>query len=91
MYITLSFLFFLQSFQNSYWQNTSEWVTKSNQHTKAIFDILAKYYPEYVTRQGIDGYDNKIIDILSEGHIERYFQDLKQAKTYLQSYTEVMT
>jgi len=42
------------------------WVTKSNQNAKLLLEVLAKYGPEGATQLGIDGYDEKILDLSSD-------------------------
>jgi hypothetical protein len=65
-------------------QSTSEWVQRSNQYSKLLLDVQAKYYPESAGRLGIDGYDEEILD-LTPGFTDRYIQDLEVVKIKIQS------
>ena len=39
------------------------WVTKSNANAELLLNVLAKYGPEGATQLGVDGYDEKILDL----------------------------
>ena len=39
------------------------WVTKSNQNAKLLLEVLAKYSPEGASQLGIDGFEEKILDL----------------------------
>jgi uncharacterized protein (DUF885 family) len=39
------------------------WVVKSNENAKLLLEVLAKYGPEGATQLGVDGYDEKILDL----------------------------
>ena len=39
------------------------WVVKSNANAQLLLEVLAKYGPEGATQLGVDGYDDKILDL----------------------------
>ncbi len=39
------------------------WVVKSNANAELLLNVLAKYGPEGATQLGVDGYDEKILDL----------------------------
>jgi hypothetical protein len=39
------------------------WITKSNEHAQVAVDALAKISPEFASQTGVQGYDDKIIDL----------------------------
>ena len=39
------------------------WVVKSNENAQLLLNVLAKYGPEGATQLGVDGYDDKILDL----------------------------
>ena len=40
-----------------------EWVTKSNKNAQLLLDVQASFNPEFAARSGLNGYDDKIIDL----------------------------
>jgi hypothetical protein len=54
------------------------WVTQSNQNTKVLLNVLAKYSPESASQIGVDGYDEQIVD-LSRDDFELTNKDLRAA------------
>ncbi|WP_297794279.1 DUF885 domain-containing protein [uncultured Eudoraea sp.] len=80
----LVFLFCILNLQNSFTQETPEWITQSNQYTARLLDVIAKHSPESAARLGIDGLDDQISD-LSEGFNERALNDLNTVNEYLKA------
>jgi hypothetical protein len=39
------------------------WVVKSNENAQLLLNVLAKYGPEGATQLGVEGYDDKILDL----------------------------
>ena len=39
------------------------WVSRSNENTKVLLQVLAKYSPESASQIGVDGYDTAIVDL----------------------------
>ena len=52
----------------------ADWIAKSNEHSQLVLNLLAKYNPEAAAGLGVDGYDEKIID-LGENLNERSKKD----------------
>jgi uncharacterized protein (DUF885 family) len=46
------------------------WIAKSNEHTKLLLDVMAKFSPEGAARLGVEGLDDRIVD-LAPGHEAR--------------------
>ena len=42
---------------------TPGWVTKSNKNAQLLLDVQASFNPEFAARNGLNGYDDKIIDL----------------------------
>ena len=42
---------------------TPEWVTRSNKNAQLLLDVQASFNPEFAARSGLNGYDDKIIDL----------------------------
>ena len=59
------------------------WVTKSNESSKLLLNVLAKYSPEGASGLGVDGYDEQITD-LSRDQFEPSNKDLRGAIALLQ-------
>ncbi len=83
-FFALILLFFFLNSSNSYAQDTPEWITKSNQFTGKLLEVIAKNNPESAARLGVDGFDDKISD-LSEGFNERALVDLNEVNQYFKS------
>ena len=58
------------------------WVAKSNENTKVLLQVLAKYAPEFASRIGVDGFDEEITD-LSRDQFEPEQRDLRAAMAEL--------
>ena len=41
----------------------ADWIARSNEHSQLVLNLLAKYNPEAAAGLGVDGYDEKIIDL----------------------------
>lgn len=54
-----------------------DWVAKSDQYTKTRLEMDAKFGPENASRTGLDGYDDKIMD-MTPGFDERYEKALRK-------------
>ncbi|MFC2147079.1 DUF885 domain-containing protein [Bacteroidota bacterium] len=83
-YNCFNLLFFCLNSSISYAQDIPEWITKSNQYTGKLLDVIAKNNPESAARLGVDGFDDKISD-LSEGFNERALVDLDEVNQYFKS------
>ena len=83
-FLALIFLFFVFNSLISYAQDIPEWITKSNQYTGKLLEVIAKNNPESAARLGVDGFDDKISD-LSEGFNERALVDLDEVNQYFKS------
>ncbi|MGZ3182446.1 MAG: DUF885 domain-containing protein [Telluria sp.] len=46
------------------------WVTKSNADAKLVLGVMAKYAPESASELGVDGYDEKILDLTHDDYAE---------------------
>ncbi len=42
---------------------TPEWVAKSNKNAQLLLDVQASFNPEFAARSGLNGYDDKIVDL----------------------------
>ncbi|MGB5608246.1 DUF885 domain-containing protein [Eudoraea sp.] len=83
-FLALILLFFCLNSSISYAQDIPEWITKSNQYTGKLLDVIAKNNPESAARLGVDGFDDKISD-LSEGFNERALVDLDGVNQYFKA------
>ncbi|MEI6106125.1 MAG: DUF885 domain-containing protein [Opitutae bacterium] len=45
--------------------DTPTWIVQSNAHAQLLVDNLAKFSPEFASRVGVAGYDDKIADLTS--------------------------
>jgi uncharacterized protein (DUF885 family) len=54
------------------------WVKRSNENAQALLQIIAKYGPEGASQIGVDGYDDKILD-LSHDTYEPMVAEFRQA------------
>ncbi len=63
--LLLPFTFFL-----AYAQQSSSWVAESDNYTKLLLDVMAKFSPESAAQYGIEGIDDRIIDA-KPGFVER--------------------
>lgn len=54
-----------------------DWVAKSDEYTKTRLEMDAKFGPENASRTGLDGYDDKIMD-MTPGFDERYEKALRK-------------
>lgn len=54
-----------------------DWVAKSDEYTALRLHMDAKFSPEQAARNGLDGYDDKIMD-LTPGFYERYRKELRK-------------
>ena len=59
------------------------WVTKSNTNSTVLLNVLAKYSPESASSLGVDGYDEKIVD-MSRDQFDASNRDLRAAIAELQ-------
>src|SRR5471032_2016967 len=55
------------------------WVSKSNDNTKVLLTVLAKYSPESASQIGVDGFDEQIVD-LTRDNFEPANKDLRAAQ-----------
>lgn len=63
---------------------TPAWVEESNRHAQVLLDILARYSPEGASFFGVEGHDDKVIDLKS-GFSERQRADLQAAEARLEA------
>ena len=82
--VSLVFLFWIISFQNSFSQDTPQWITESNKYTEKLLDVIAKNNPESAARLGVDGLDDQISD-LTEGFNDRALLDLNKVAEYFKT------
>lgn len=54
------------------------WVAKSNENTKILLNVTAKYSPESASQLGVDGFDEEIVD-LTHDDFEPSNKDLRAA------------
>lgn len=59
------------------------WVQKSNADAQVLLDVMAKFDPEFASRTGLHGYDDKVVD-LKPGVDQRTIAALAQARATLQ-------
>jgi Bacterial protein of unknown function (DUF885) len=59
------------------------WVERSNADAQSLLKVIADFNPEFASRLGIPGYDDKAID-LKPGIVERTRAALESARTELQ-------
>lgn len=59
------------------------WVQKSNADAQVLLDVMAKFDPEFASRMGLPGYDDKVTD-LKPGVDQRTIAALTQARATLQ-------
>jgi hypothetical protein len=84
IFLPLSLLLFLSSFQLAFTQEKLDWVSESDAITAKLLEVIAKHNPESAASVGVDGYDEEISD-LSSGYLEREQLDMEEAKNYLLS------
>ncbi len=60
----------------------SNWVARSNAHANVVLEILAKYNPEGAGALGVDGLDEKIIDLKAD-RFQRFNADVAKAREEL--------
>jgi len=41
-----------------------DWVDESNGHAQVLLEVMARFNPEFAGRQGVEGVDRKVIDLL---------------------------
>lgn len=56
------------------------WVARSNENSRLLLDVLAKYNPETASQLGVDGYDEQITDFTRDTY-DAQTADLKAAIT----------
>jgi hypothetical protein len=84
IFLPLSLVLFLSSFQLAFTQENLDWVSESDAITAKLLEVIAKHNPESAASVGVDGYDEEISD-LSSGYLEREQLDMEEAKNYLLS------
>lgn len=57
--------------------SAQDWVAKSDEYTKTRLEMDAKFSPENASRTGLDGYDDKIMD-MTPGYNERFEKALRK-------------
>ena len=67
----------------SAWAAAPAWVAKSNQNTQLLLDVTSRFQPEAATFQGLEGYDDKVADLLP-GIDERFKAALAGVRDELQ-------
>jgi hypothetical protein len=60
------------------------WVTRSNENTRILLEIIAKYAPENAGSLGVSGLDDQV-SIPDIGQSERYREDVASARKTLES------
>src|SRR5256885_5101977 len=60
------------------------WVERSNQNTRIVLESEAEFAPEFYARQGVEGFDEKIVD-LKPGVFERTRQVERKILAELES------
>jgi uncharacterized protein (DUF885 family) len=60
------------------------WVARSNENAKLLLNVMAKYSPEQASTLGVDGYDEKIVD-LSRDQYEPQMKDLRKLVAELEA------
>lgn len=66
---------------------TADWVATSNQHTKVVLDVLAKYSPEGAGGLGVDGLDEEVSRI-GEDVYRQSMRDIESVLAELESRLE---
>ncbi|MEN8179740.1 MAG: DUF885 domain-containing protein [Pseudomonadota bacterium] len=61
----------------------SSWIEQSNVHARQVMEMNARYNPERVSAQGLESYDENIMD-LGQGVFERRQQDARRMIEHLQ-------
>ena len=56
------------------------WIAKSNENTKLLLDVFARFAPEFAAQIGVDGVDEGIMDV-TPGHRERSMAAVQVART----------
>ena len=59
------------------------WVAKSNAAAQPLLKAIAEFHPEFASRIGIDGYDDKVVD-LKPGSAQRERASIEKARAGLQ-------
>lgn len=67
-----------------------EWITQSNQFTRLLLDVNARYAPEGVADAGLEQYDAAILD-LKPGYAERQEADLAAVAAKLEAARPTVT
>jgi uncharacterized protein (DUF885 family) len=60
------------------------WVARSNENAKLLLNVMAKYSPEQASALGVDGYDEKIVD-LSRDQYEPQMKDMRKLVAELEA------
>lgn len=66
------------------------WVTESNQFTRQLLDVNARYSPEGIADAGLEQYDTAILDI-KPGYVEREEADLADVAAKLEAARPTVT
>jgi uncharacterized protein (DUF885 family) len=66
---------------------STEWVEASNQNAQVLLQAMAELSPETAARYGVEGVDDRILD-LSEGYRERRKKTLDEVETTLKARLE---
>lgn len=66
------------------------WVQESNGHAQILLDLMARYSPERASSFGVEGYDDRVID-LRPGNVERQDADLQAAQARLEALRATVT
>ncbi len=60
--------------------DSNDWVTESNGYAQVLLEVIAKYAPEQAGQLGVDGLDDKIVDLKPEV-VQRFDTDTRAAVT----------
>jgi uncharacterized protein (DUF885 family) len=59
------------------------WIERSNQNSKLLLNVQARFAPEFAARQGIAGLDDRISDF-APGHVERQREATREVQAQLE-------
>ena len=71
-------------FAQAAWSAEPEWVTRSNENSQILLNVIARFNPEQAAQIGVDGYDEAILD-LKPGIVERSAAAVKEAQAQLEA------
>jgi len=70
---------------------TPEWIVRSNQNSQIVLDVQARFGPEGAAALGLNGYDDKVIDLgprFVERRVEAYTSVLTELHKRLAAETD---